>query len=142
MTKLIENKIGFKSYKIINPNVTGAIVFDLGTRIDLGNGVIITAMTVLNALGNVVLPNGEILAGNRSDLEGEKYKTFGGFSQFLTPLGGQISRGSNWNNLDVDIIGQVAANAVQESIYDACYQAESIKFYALNGVIPSSGDYK
>ena len=262
VTELIENKIGFKSYKIVNPNVTGAIVFDLGTRIeqydpkyareafdnlssepvkrgnvgagtgtsvgkfqyqhngeifsgmktgvgcariDLGNGVIVSAMTVLNALGNVILPDGKILAGNRSDVKGEKYKTFGGFSQFLTqeksnttisivglnvdlkirenyervahlatqgqtrainpvntsldgdtvfvfsneekkdfltPLGGQIARGSNWNNLDVDIIGQAAANAVQESIYDACYQSESIKFDALDGIIPSAKDYK
>lgn len=261
VTKLIDDKKGFQSFKIFNPNVTGAIVFDLGTRIeiydpkyagesyknasyepvkrgnvgagtgtsvgkfqymnggklfsgmktgvgcariDLGNGIIVTAMTVLNALGNIVSPEGKIIAGNRSNVSGEKFKTFIGFSQFLTqeksnttisivglnvdlkirenyervahiatqgqtraidpvntsldgdtvfvfsneeikeplsPLGGQIARGSNWNNLDVDVIGQTSAKAVQESIYDACYQAESIKFDALNGIVPSAKDF-
>ncbi len=141
MTVLTERGIGYKSHKIINPNVTGAIVYDLGTRIDqydpsfareavenassqpvergnvgagtgtsvgkfqyqnngrafagmkagvgcarvdLGHGVIVTALTVLNALGNIMLPNGTVLAGNRSDVAGEKFKTFNGFSQFLT----------------------------------------------------------
>src|SRR5947209_8668115 len=120
---LVEKKIGYESRKIINPNITGAIVYDLGTRIeqynpdyareaventsydqvqrgnvgagtgtsvgkfyyedngktfpgmkagvgcarvDLGHGVIVTALSVVNAVGNIVLPNGEILAGNRT----------------------------------------------------------------------------
>ena len=139
--RLIEKGIGYKDRKIINPNVTGAIVYDLGTfidqynpefaieavdnatydpvergnvgagtgtsigkfqyqnkgtkiagmkagvgcsRIDLGHGVIVTALSVVNSLGNVILPDGSILAGNRSDVKGEKYKKFEGFSQFLT----------------------------------------------------------
>lgn len=259
MTVLTEKGIGFKSHKIVNPNVTGAIVYDLGTRIeqynpkyareavenatydevergnvgagtgtsvgkfqyqnegkifsgmksgvgcsriDLGNGVIVTALTVLNAIGNIVLPNGQILAGNRSSDKKEKYKTFAGFSDFLTreksnttisivglnvdlktrenyervaqiathgqvrsidpvntsldgdtvfvfsneeignfltPLGGQIARGSAWNQLHIDIISQAAAKAVQDSVYDACYQAKSIRFDgSLDGVVPSA----
>jgi L-aminopeptidase/D-esterase-like protein len=261
VSKLIEDKKGFQSFKIYNPNVTGAIVFDLGTRIevydpkyareaydnasydpvirgnvgagtgtsvgkfqymqngtvfagmktgvgcariDLGKGIVVTSMTVLNALGNIISRDGKIIAGNRSDIKGEKYKTFEGFSQFLTqeksnttisvvglnvdlhtrenyervahiatqgqtraidpvntsldgdtvfvfsneeikeslnPKGGQIARGSNWNNLDVDVVGQAAAKAVQESIYDACFQAETIKFDALDGIVPSAKDY-
>lgn len=263
MTTLTERGIGFKSHKIVNPNVTGAIVYDLGTRIeqynpkyareavenasydpvergnvgagtgtsvgkfqyqdegrifsgmksgvgcariDLGNGVIVTALTVLNAIGNIISPSGKIIAGNRSTDKKEKYKTFSGFSDFLTkeksnttisivglnvdlktrenyervaqiathgqtraidpvntsldgdtvfvfsneevknfltPLGGQIARGSDWNQLYVDIISQAAAKAVQESIYDACYSAESIKFGgALDEVVPSASDIK
>ncbi|HWY78922.1 MAG TPA: P1 family peptidase [Candidatus Sulfotelmatobacter sp.] len=261
MTVLTERKIGFKSNKIINPNVTGAIVYDLGTRIeqfnpafgreavenatsdpvergnvgagtgtsvgkfqyqnygksfagmkagigcsriDLGNGVVVSALTVLNAIGNIILPNGEILAGNRSAVDGEKYKSFEDFSEFLTqekanttisivglnvdlktrenyervaqiathgqvraidpvntsldgdtvfvfsneevkdfltPLGEQIARDS-WANLQIDIISQAAAKAVQESIYDACRQADTIPLEgAYEGIVPSAKDY-
>lgn len=262
MTVLTEKGIGFKSNKIINPNVTGAIVYDLGTRIEqynpiygreavesasydsvergnvgagtgtsvgkfqyqnngelfagmkagvgcsrinLGNGVIVSSLTVLNAIGNIILPDGKILAGNRSDVKGEKYKTFDRFAQFLTkekanttisivglnvdlqtrenyervaqiathgqvraidpvntsldgdtvfvfsneeiknfltPLGGKIARGGGWPNLHIDIISQAAAKAVQESIYDACRQAEAITFEgAYQGVVPSVKDF-
>lgn len=262
LERLIEKKIGYKGRKIINPNVTGAIVYDLGTfleqynpkfaieavdnataepvesgnvgagtgtsvgkfqyqnkgteiagmkagvgcsNVELGNGVIVSALTVVNALGNIILPDGSILAGNRSDVEGEKYKTFEGLSQFLTkersnttisivglnvdletrenyervahvaaqgqvrainpvntsldgdtvfvfsneeiksflnPLGNTVAK-HGWHNLQVDIIGQAAAKAIQESIYDACRQAETVKLdVAYKGVIPSCKDYK
>lgn len=261
--RLIEKKIGYKAYKIINPNVTGAIVFDLGTRIDkfnpifgseavnnvsdepvergnvgsgtgtsvgkfryfdegkifagmksgvgcarvdLGHGVIVSALSVVNSVGNIILPNGEILAGNRDIEKDDGYITFEDFSNFATErstnttitivginvnLGtrehyervahiathGQVrainpvntsldgdtvfvfsteeiksfmfpraiskARGGYWSDFNVDIIGQAAAKAVQESIYDACYQAETISFKdAFNGVIPSARDYK
>lgn len=262
LERLIEKRIGYKSRKIVNPNVTGAIVYDLGTfieqynpkfaveavdsattdpvengnvgagtgtsvgkfhyqengktiagmkagvgsaRINLGNGVIVCALSVVNALGNIILPDGSILAGNRTAIEGEKYETFEGFSEFLTdtkanttisivglnvdldirenyervahiaaqgqvraidpvntsldgdtvfvfsneeiksfltPLGNKIAKPA-WHNLRVDIISQAAAKAVQESIYDACKQAETIKLNgAYKGVIPSCKDYK
>jgi len=121
--RLIEKEIGEKVFKIINPNLTGAIVFDLGTRIekfnplygreavdnasanpvergnvgagtgtsvgkfryfdngkifagmkagvgcsliDLSNGAIVSALSVVNAIGNIILPDGKILAGNRN----------------------------------------------------------------------------
>lgn len=262
LERLIEKKIGYKSRKIVNPNITGAIVYDLGTfieqynpefakeavdsantepvrrgnvgagtgtsvgkfqyqnkgieiagmkagvgcsRTDLGNGVFVYALTVVNALGNIINPDGSILAGNRSDVEGEKYKTFEGFSMFLTqeksnttisivglnvdlknrenyervahiasqgqvraidpvntsldgdtvfvfsneeiksflnPLGDRVAK-HGWHNLGIDIIGQAAAKAVQESIYDACEQAETVNLDgAYKGIIPSCKDYK
>ena len=259
LEKLIEKGIGYKNRKIINPNLTGAIVYDLGTSIEqynpefaaeavenatykpvmrgnvgagtgtsvgkfqymnkgaeiagmkagvgcatvnLDNGVIVSALTVVNALGNIVLPDGSILAGNRSDTEGEKFKKFEGLSQlltqeksnttisivglnidlqtrenyervahiathgqvraidpvntsldgdtvfvfsneeiksFLNPIGDSVQ--NDWPFLEVDIIGQAAAKAVQESIYDACKSAETIQLKeAYKGVIPSVKD--
>ncbi|WP_062202341.1 P1 family peptidase [Demequina salsinemoris] len=53
----------------------GAMKGGVGSaRVDLGGGIIVTAMSVVNAVGNIVLPTGEILAGNRA--EG------GGFSRY------------------------------------------------------------
>lgn len=261
LERLIEKKKGYKSRKIINPNITGAIVYDLGTfieqynpdfakeavdnttedpvergnvgagtgtsvgkfqyqnkgiaiagmkagvgcaRVDLGKRVIVCALSVVNALGNIVLPDGSILAGNRSDKDDEKYEKFEDFSKFLTdaqanttisivglnvdldtrenyervahiatqghirainpvntsldgdtvfvfsneeiksfltPLGNQIAK-DGWRNLKVDIIGQAAAKAVQESIYDACKQAKTVNLDgAYKGIIPSCNDY-
>ncbi len=257
LERLIENKIGYKSRKIVNPNITGAIVYDLSTlieqynpdfakeavdkatsqpvergnvgagtgtsvgkfqylnngteiaamkagvgcaNIDLGKGVIVCALTVVNALGNIILPDGSILAGNRSDVKNEKYKIFKDFSQlliqeesnttisivglnidlgtrenyervahiatqghvrainpvntsldgdtvfvfsneeiksFLNPIGNVMSK-YEWHNLQIDIIGQAAARAVQESIYDACKQAKTVKLQqAYKGIIPA-----
>jgi len=175
------------------------------SRIDLGNGVIVCALTVVNALGNIIDIHGNILAGNRHDNEKEnKFRTFEGFSQFLTennsnttisivgtnaritsqedlrriaeiathgqvrainpvntsldgdtvfvfsteeidlhlsPIGKNIAK-SDWYKIGVDIVAQTAANAVQESIYDACKQAETIHFKdAYQGVVPSTNDY-
>ena len=53
-------------------------------RIDLGNGVIVAALTVVNALGNVIDYDGGVLAGNRNDKEQPRFRTFQGFSNFLT----------------------------------------------------------
>jgi len=139
MQAMIEDKVGEKTEQIYNPNISGAIVFDQGTRIaqydpkygreayqnltnepvasgnvgagtgtavgkfqwvekgtksggmktgvgnarvDLGNGIMVCAMTVLNALGNVVLPDGTILAGNRD--ENKKFKDFDDTIKFVT----------------------------------------------------------
>ncbi len=260
MRKMIENKIGFKeSVKMINPSISGAIVFDLGTdidqynpeygaeafdnlslapvqrgnvgagtgtavgkfsytkdlkmlgmkagvgcsRIDLGNGVIVVVMSIVNALGNVV-KDGNIVAGNRNDTGDLKYRTFDGSCKFLTgssmnttisivgtnvdlktrenyeklsqlasqgqiralspantsvdgdtvfvfsteeiksflnPIGKSIEK-SSWYKIGIDILGHTASSAVQESIYDACEQSESVEFpYAYKGIIPSLKDY-
>lgn len=260
MQAMIDNKIGSPDAKhLINPVISGAIVFDLGTRIarydpkygreafdnlstepvvggnvgagtgtavgkfqylekgtknggmkagvgnarvDLGNGIIVCALSVVNALGNVVNPDGTILAGNRD--ENKRFKTFEDTTDFVTqekanttitivglnvdlqnhenyervahiashgqvrainpvhtsidgdtifvfsnkeikkPLNetGKYFETPSWPKFTVDIIGQVAAKAVQESIYDACRQADSIKFDdAYNGVIPSVKDF-
>jgi L-aminopeptidase/D-esterase-like protein len=122
MQKLIAHAIGYRDGVVMNPLISGAIVFDLGmfvkqyksdygaeafdacstnpvargnfgagtgatvgkfmlttdnkmlamksgigcARKDLGNGVIITALSVVNAVGNIINNNGSILAGNRN----------------------------------------------------------------------------
>ena len=171
-------------------------------RIDLGSGIIVCALSVVNALGNIILPDGKILAGNRDDASTSKFRTFetasnlitgkpqnttvsivgmnvdlGDYSNyeavvqiasqgqtraispintsldgdtvfafstkeiksFFSPSGKRISEG--WPNLPVDIIGHAAAKAVQESIYDACRQAETIPYaMAFQKKIPSCSD--
>ncbi|WP_028777907.1 P1 family peptidase [Shimazuella kribbensis] len=139
MERMIEDGIGDRSANIINPSISGAIVYDLGTRIaqfnadygreaydnasdqpvpngnvgagtgttvgkfhyleagrsfpgmkagigsarvDLGNGMIICALSVVNAVGNVVLPDGTILAGNRG--ENEPFLSYDEIEDFTT----------------------------------------------------------
>lgn len=188
-----------------NGTKTGAMKSGIGSaRVDLGNGVIVCALSVVNPLGNVILPNGEILAGNRD--ESKKFKKYEdlqsfvigdnssnttisivginvdlGARQFYEKLAHLASHGQTrairpvntsydgdtvfvFSNCElknpfnekaklfqetkdqkyfqVDIIGNAAATAVQESIYDACRQAETVKAdFAHNGVIPSASDY-
>jgi L-aminopeptidase/D-esterase-like protein len=261
MKALIDKKIGWKSHNIINPNITGAIIYDLGTYLEqfdplygkeavenasydpvqngnfgagtgakvggfsltkdlkrlnmksgvgsavvnLKGGVKVAALSVVNCNGNVVLPDGKILAGNRHDTDEFAFRTFEGVSDFLvrdetnttitivginvdlknredyehiahiashgqirainpvnqsvdgdtvfvfsteeikdflSPLGKAVAA-EEWPKLAVDIIGQAAAKAVQESIYNACYEAETVQFEnAYKGVIPSAKDYK
>lgn len=258
---LVENKIGGRLGKIINPAVSGADVLDLGVwraqydseygreaakdasykpvengnvgagtgtsvgkfsytkdglrlnmkagvgsaRVDLGHGVMVCALSVVNAVGNVVLPDGRVLAGNRNDKPKPKFRTFEKSSElytgkgsnttisivginvdlgdhanydliahlatagqtraidpintlrdgdtlfvfstqklksFLSPLGKKVSRGFFHRKLEVEIIGQAAAKAVQESIYDACRKADTINFEGSFGkTVPSCKDY-
>ncbi len=51
-------------------------------RIDLGGGIIVTALSVVNAIGNVINPDGSILAGNRD--ESKKFKLFDDTTEFVT----------------------------------------------------------
>ena len=169
-------------------------------KIELGGGVIVTALTVVNAMGNIIGEDGSIIAGNRGGSNDLKYRTFEGFSNYITEksnttisivgvnvalnsqedlrriaeiathgqvrainpvntsldgdtifvfsteeltphlshIGAAIEDG-DWYKLYVDVIAQAAARAVQESIYDACYSAESIQYkYAYEGTIPSA----
>lgn len=187
-----------------NGTKTGAMKAGIGNaRIDLGNGIIVTALSVVNALGNVVLPDGTVLAGNRDEVA--KFKDYKDVQDFvtgdtsnttITVVGinvdlkskehyekvahlashGQVrainpvhtsqdgdsifvfsteeikkplnEMGKYFLDTEddvffiVDIIGQAAARAVQESIYDACRNSETIKFeHGFQGVIPSSNDY-
>lgn len=260
MEFMVQKKIGFKVGNVINPALSGAVVFDLGiytaqyksgygmeaaknasgkpveagnvgagtgttvgkfsytknnerlsmkagvgsARIDLGNGVTVCALSVVNALGNVVLPDGNVLAGNRHDEPKPKFRKFEEASDrftgkeanttisivginvdleshsnyeaiahmasqgqtrtinpintsrdgdtafvfsteevkdFLSPLGKYVVN-AGWQSLKIDIIGQAAANAVQQSIYDACRKAGKISFDgAYKKVIPSCNDY-
>lgn len=173
-------------------------------RIDLGNGIMVCALSVVNALGNIVLPDGSILAGNR-DVD-EPFKSYEDLSDFVTqdtsnttitivginvdlvsqdhydtlahhatlgqaraihpvnlsqdgdtvfvfsnkeikkPLnekGKLFSSTADNLHFVVDILGHAAARAVQESIYSACREADSILFEsAYNGVFPSCKDYR
>ena len=260
MQAMIENGIGARNENIINPVLSGAIIFDLGTRIgqydpkygreafdnlsrepvkngnvgagtgasvgkfqylengqknggmkagvgsarvDLGNGVIICALSVVNALGNVINPDGSILAGNRD--EHKKFKLFEETTNFTTkektnttisidginvdlktrenyekiahwgsngqvrainpvntsidgdtvfvfsteeikePLNsiGKSFEGPDWPLFSVDIFGNAATKAVQESIYNACLEAKTITFdQGYKRIIPSIADYK
>lgn len=177
------------------------------SKIDLRHGGLICAMTVVNALGNVINYDGTILAGNRNDKTYPKFRKFEGFSNFLmdnfsnttisivgtnvkvtnqedlrkiaetathgqvravnpvntsldgdtvfvfstqeielhlSQIGKQIgNQNGDWWKLNVDILGQFAAKAVQESIYDACYKATTINLeIGYKGIIPSMLDYK
>lgn len=171
-------------------------------RINLPNGITVCALSVVNALGNVVRPDGTILAGNRD--EKKKFKTFDETTEFVTnacanttisvvginidmktrenyervahiathgqvravkPVHtsidgdtvfvfsteeknsilnktGRYFETPDWPYFSVDIIGQTAARAVQESIYDACLKAETVNFEnGYKGIIPSVKDY-
>lgn len=171
-------------------------------RVDLGHGVLVTALSVVNAIGNIVLPDGKTLIGNRAK-EG-KFRTFKDIEDVLTEnkqntvitivgtnanlqarenyervahlaTHGHVraihpvntcmdgdslfvfsteevshfvtaaipnTRIDGWTVPELDIIGQAAANAVQQSIYDACYKAETISApFALDGIVPSVRDY-
>lgn len=174
------------------------------TRIDLSNGVTVSALTVVNALGNVINPDGSVLAGNRNDKETPKYRSFMGMGKFLTDttsnttisvvgtnakittnedlrriaeiatqgqvrainpvntsidgdtvfvfttgevemkmngIGEDIAK-SDWYKIGIDVLAQTAAQAVQDSIYDACKQAVSIDYpQAYKGIVPSYKDY-
>jgi len=62
---------------------TGAMKAGVGSaRVDLGNGIIVVALSVVNALGNIILPNGEVLAGNRD--ENTKFKPYEDLIEFVT----------------------------------------------------------
>lgn len=259
MQRMIDDKIGFMDANIINPSISGAIVFDKGTfiapykseygaeaydnltyepvksgnvgagtgvsvgdfqmlengtkigsmkggvgsaRVDVGNGVYVCAMSVVNSVGNIVNPDGSILAGAR-DIH-KKYKTFEDTTDFVTQnnsnttisivgmnlkLGsreayervahmathgqvrainpvhtsidgdtvfvfsnedkellfnemGQYFETPDWPLFTLDIIGNAAATAVQESIYDAVKSAETVQFdLGYQGIIPSYNDY-
>lgn len=194
-----------KYWWLQNGTKTGAMKTGVGSaRVDLGGGITVCALSVVNALGNVILPNGETLAGNRG--EKTKFRRYEDLIDFVTTdksnttisvVGinvdlqskehyenlahqaslGQIrainpvntsmdgdtvfvfSTGELKNPLNknaqywvetesdkyfmVDIIGNAAARAVQESIYDACRQAETIQNeLGYEGVIPSARDFK
>lgn len=173
----------------------------------LGTNCLISALTVVNSLGNIIKPNGTILCGNRHDTPDFRFRTFDGMSKFmlglptntvitilgtnikldfiqqdllkiatlasqghirainpvntsldgdtiftfttqefdlpLTALGQKIADPSGeWWKFKVDLLGQIAAKVVQDSIYDAVNSAQTVKWNkAFNGIIPSIKDY-
>jgi L-aminopeptidase/D-esterase-like protein len=176
----------------------------LGTAVlQLPGGVLVAAMSVVNAYGNVIGPDGQILCGNRDghggfvdypgspdapllttlndspvgtnttisivginvDLEiRENYEQLAhqgslGQSRALRPVNTAVdgdcvfvfstTQHQNWlttqgnyrlaggPSVGVDVIGNAVAEAVQASIYDAVYSAESITFAGVLGdVVP------
>lgn len=62
---------------------SGAMKAGVGNaRIDLGNGIIVTALSVVNAIGNVVDPRGQIIAGNRDEFT--VFKEYASLQNFVT----------------------------------------------------------
>lgn len=183
---------------------TGGMKAGVGSaRIDVGGGIVVCALSVVNALGNVVLPDGTILAGNRDEVT--TFKPYEDLTEFVTndklnttisvvginvdlkskehyekvahlashgqvrainpvhtsadgdtvfvfstaelkdPLNSYakyFQETDDGIHIQVDIIGNAAARAVRESIYDACHQAESIEYeQGYQGVIPSAKDH-
>lgn len=250
MQRMIENNIGSHDANIVNPSLTGAIVFDLGTsighfdpkygreafenlssepvvggnvgagtgtavgkfqylengtknssmkagvgsaRVDLGGGAMVCVLSVVNAVGNIIKRDGEgaykkfedttefvtsnksnttiTIVGTNVDLKNrENYEKVAhvashGQVRAINPVhtsidgdtvfvfsteelksfmnsNGKFFETPRWPLFSVDLIGQAAAKAVQMSIYDACEQAETVKFeHGYNGIIPSYKDY-
>jgi L-aminopeptidase/D-esterase-like protein len=175
-------------------------------RVDVGNGGMICVLSVVNSLGNVISPEGQIIAGNRSD-SGSGFLPFDETIDFTTApkanttisiVGTNLDLGSreayervavlaaqghtravnpvntsldgdtvfvfstqalgketvlnefgrrfetpDWPQFSIDVIGNIAAQAVQDSIYDAVRSAETIDFAdGFNAVIPAAKDYK
>ena len=74
---------------------TGAMKAGVGSaRIDIGYGIIVAALSVVNVLGNIILPNGEILAGNRD--EQTKFKPYEDLIDFVT---------QNRQNTTISVVG-------------------------------------
>lgn len=184
---------------------SGAMKAGVGSaRVDVGGGIVVCALSVVNAMGNIVLPDGTILAGNRDEIN--KFKPYEDLIDFVTkdksnttitvvginvdlkskehyeriahfashgqvrainPVNtsadgdtvfvfstAEISNPLNESSkyftetddglhFQVDIIGSAAAKAVQESIYDACRQAETVDYeQAYMGVIPAAKDFQ
>lgn len=184
---------------------SGAMKTGVGSaRVNLGKDISVCALSVVNALGNVIDRGGNVLSGNRD--ENKKFKSFsddtikfatesGGTNTTISVVGlnvdlesrenyekvahmavqGQVrainpvqtsqdgdtvfvfsnqehsgilnSKGKlfetpKWPGFSIDVLGQVAADAVQESIYNACKEAKTIEFSgAYKGIIPSAQDY-
>ncbi len=74
---------------------TGAMKAGVGSaRVDIGSGIMVCALSVVNALGNIILPNGEILAGNRD--EQTKFKPYEDMVDFVT---------SDKSNTTISVVG-------------------------------------
>ncbi len=64
-----------KFHWLLEGTKTGAMKAGVGSaRVDVGGGITVVAMSVVNAAGNIVSPKGEILAGNRE--VHKKFKQF------------------------------------------------------------------
>lgn len=86
-----------KFHNLENGSKLAAMKAGVGSaRVDVGGGVIVCALSVVNAVGNVVKPNGEILAGNRD--ERRRFKVFEDLTSFVT-------RDLDETNTTISIVG-------------------------------------
>jgi len=79
-----------------NPAMKGGVG---SARVDLGGGITVCAMSVVNAVGNVVLPSGQILAGNRDEAGG--FSSYEDLAEFLT----RADAGSSEHNTTITVVG-------------------------------------
>lgn len=79
-----------------NPAMKGGVG---SARVDLGGGIVVCALSVVNAVGNVVLPSGEILAGNRDEAGG--YSSYEDLAEFLT----RADAGRSEHNTTITVVG-------------------------------------
>lgn len=81
-----------------NGSRSGAMKTGLGSsRVNLGNGITICALSVVNPMGNIVLPNNTFLAGNRD--EQTKFKAYEELVDLVT------AGANNASNTTISVVG-------------------------------------
>lgn len=107
---------------------TGAMKAGVGSaRIDLGNGIIVCALSVVNALGNIILPNGEVLAGNRD--EETKFKSYENLIDFVT---------QDRSNTTISVVGINVDLGAKQHLEKVAHLASHGQVRAINPVHTSS----
>lgn len=109
-----------------NPdNINMAMKSGVGSaKIELGSGVVVTALSVVNAIGNIIAEDGSIIAGNRNDRDGSKFRTFEGFSNYITEK----------SNTTISIVGINVALESQEDLRRVADIATHGQIRAINPV--------
>lgn len=107
---------------------TGAMKAGVGSaRVDIGNGIIICALSVVNALGNIILPNGEVLAGNRD--EETKFKPYEDLIDFVT---------QDKSNTTISVVGINVDLKAKQHLEKVAHLASHGQVRAINPVHTSS----
>lgn len=107
---------------------TGAMKAGVGSaRIDVGNGIVVTALSIVNALGNITLPNGEILAGNRD--EASQFKQYEDVIEFVT---------KDRSNTTISVVGINVDLQAQEHLEKVAHLASHGQVRAINPVHTSA----
>lgn len=109
-----------------NPgDVSMAMKVGVGSaKIELGGGAIVTALSVVNAMGNVIGPDGKIIAGNRHDKDTPKFRTFESMGDFLTEK----------SNTTISIVGTNVKLKTQEDLRRIAEIAAHGQIRAINPV--------
>src|SRR5690606_19659467 len=97
-------------------------------RVDVGGGIVVTALSVVNAIGNIVLPDGSILAGNR---DGQ-----GGFHRFEA-VTDKVTR--SLQNTTITVVGINVDPGATEHYEKVAHLASHGQVRAINPV-HTSGD--